>query len=59
MFMLAMIHVGMGLVWFAVLIGATRPISGFLQKSSVVRWLDRITGSVFLGFGVKLALSRR
>jgi threonine/homoserine/homoserine lactone efflux protein len=59
MFMLAMIHVGMGLVWFAVLIGATQPISGFLQRSSVVRWLDRITGSVFVGFGVKLALSRR
>lgn len=59
MFMLAMIHVVMGLAWFAVLIGATRPISGVLQNAGVVRWLDRITGGVFLGFGVRLALSRR
>ena len=59
MFMLALIHVVFGLVFFAFLIGATRPIAGFLQQASVVRWLDRITGGVFLGFGLRLALSRR
>lgn len=59
MFGLACIHVAMGLVWFAVLIGATRPIAGVLQKASVVRWLDRLTGGVFLGFGVRLAMERR
>lgn len=59
MMMLAAIHVVFGLIWFAVLIGATRPISGVLQRAPVVRWLDRITGGVFLGFGVNLALSRR
>jgi threonine/homoserine/homoserine lactone efflux protein len=57
--MLAGLHVLMGLVWFAGLIGATRPISGALQRASVVKWLDRITGGVFLGFGVRLALARR
>lgn len=59
MFMLAGLHVLFGVVWFAVLIGATRPIAGVLQKAAVVRWLDRVTGGVFLGFGVGLALSRR
>jgi threonine/homoserine/homoserine lactone efflux protein len=59
MFMLSGIHVLMGLAWFGAIIGATRPISGALQKAAVVRWLDRITGGVFLGFGVRLALSRR
>lgn len=59
MFMLANVHVVFGLIWFAFLIGATRPISGALQRASVVRWLDRITGGVFLGFGVRLALARR
>ena len=59
MFMLAGIHVAFSVVWFAALIGATRPISGALQKAAVVRWLDRITGGVFLGFGVRLALARR
>lgn len=58
-FLLAAIHAVLGLAWFAVLIGATRPIAGALQKAPVVRWLDRLTGGVFLGFGVRLALERR
>ena len=37
----------------------TRPIAGILQRAPVVRWLDRLTGGVFLGFGVKLALEPR
>ncbi len=59
MFMLAGLHDVMGLVWFGIIIGAIGPVSGVLQKAQVVRWLDRITGGVFLGFGVRLALSRR
>jgi len=59
MFGLACLHVMMGIAWFAGLIGATRPIAGALQKAAVVRWLDRLTGGVFLGFGVRLALERR
>jgi threonine/homoserine/homoserine lactone efflux protein len=59
MFMLAGIHVVFGLIWFAALIGATRPIAGALQKAAVIRWLDRITGGVFLAFGLRLALSKR
>ncbi len=59
MFMLAMVHALMGVIWFAILISATRPISSVLQRASVVRWLDRVTGGVFLGFGVRLALDRR
>jgi threonine/homoserine/homoserine lactone efflux protein len=58
-FLLAVIHGVMSVGWFAALIGATRPIAGALQKAAVVRWLDRLTGGVFLGFGVRLALERR
>lgn len=58
-FLLAALHAGMGLAWFAALIAATRPLAGILQRTSVVRWLDRITGGVFLAFGVRLALERR
>ena len=58
-FLLAALHGVMGLIWFAVLIGATRPLAGVLQRSAVVRWLDRLTGGVFLAFGVRLALERR
>jgi threonine/homoserine/homoserine lactone efflux protein len=58
-FGLACLHVVMGLAYFAVLIGATRPLQGILQRSAVVTWLDRLTGGVFLAFGVRLALDRR
>ena len=58
-FLLAAIHGAVSVVWFAGLIGATRPIAGALKHAGVVRWLDRITGGVFLGFGVRLALERR
>src|SRR5207342_1764653 len=58
-FLLAALHGVMGLAWFAVLIGATRPLQGLLQRAAVIRWLDRLTGGVFLAFGVRLALERR
>ena len=58
-FLLAVIHAVLGLAWSACLIGATQPIAGVLRRAGVVRWLDRITGGVFLGFGLKLALDRR
>jgi threonine/homoserine/homoserine lactone efflux protein len=58
-FLLAMIHVAMGLPWTAVLIGATAPLKRWLGRAAVVRWLDRATGAVFLGFGARLALERR
>lgn len=58
-FGLATIHAVMGVLWFSVLIGATRPITKILQGATAVRWLDRITGGVFLAFGVRLALERR
>jgi threonine/homoserine/homoserine lactone efflux protein len=58
-FLLAVIHVVIGTCWSACLIAATQPIATALKRPAVVRWLDRATGVVFLGFGVKLALERR
>lgn len=58
-FLLAAVHATMGLLWFAALIAATRPLADILQRAPVVRWLDRLTGGVFLAFGVRLALARR
>ena len=58
-FLLAALHALMGLIWFALLITATRPVARALRRPAVVRRLDRLTGLVFLGFGVKLALVRR
>jgi threonine/homoserine/homoserine lactone efflux protein len=57
-FLLATIHASLGLIWFAALISATRPIMGVLRRSAAVRWLDRITGGIFLGFAARLALEK-
>ncbi len=57
--LLTSIHVVESLLWFAALIAATVPIAGLLRVLVVVQWLDRITGSVFVAFGLKLALERR
>jgi len=58
-FGLVMIHVLLGTLWSALLIGSTRRLSGFLQREKVVKWLDRTTGTVFLLFATKLAVSHR
>lgn len=58
-FGLAAIHAVLGLAWFGLLIGATRPVSGLLRRERVVQGLDRITGGVFLAFAARLALAPR
>lgn len=58
-FGLVLIHVVLGTLWSALLIGSTRRLSGWLKREKVVTWLDRTTGGVFLLFAAKLALSRR
>ena len=57
--LLATIHFAMGLAWDGVLILATAPLKRWLQNAAVVRWLDRATGAVFVGFGLRLAFDRR
>jgi threonine/homoserine/homoserine lactone efflux protein len=57
--LLAGLHVVMGLAWAGLLIAATAPLAGLLREASVIRWLDRITGGVFIAFGLRLALERR
>jgi threonine/homoserine/homoserine lactone efflux protein len=57
-FLLAVIHVVLGLIWLGTLIIATRPLNRVLRRPRVVKTLDRLTGCVFVGFGVKLAVQR-
>lgn len=56
-FLLVCVHVVLGLAWFAALIAATRPLGQFLRRPRAVRVLDRLTGAIFVGFGIRLALS--
>jgi threonine/homoserine/homoserine lactone efflux protein len=57
-FLLATIHVLLGLGWFTMLIAGTVSMGRVLRRSRVVKAMDRVTGTVFVGFGVKLALSK-
>jgi threonine/homoserine/homoserine lactone efflux protein len=57
--LLAAIHNVLGLIWFGALVLATRPLLAALRKPGVMAWLDRLTGALFIAFGVKLALSAR
>lgn len=57
--LLASIHNVLGLIWFAALVAATRPLLGALRRPGVMTWLDRLTGTLFVAFGLKLALSAR
>jgi len=57
--LLGAIHAVLGLVWFSCLILATRPLARFLRKPTVVQACDRLTGGMFVAFGVGLALQSR
>lgn len=56
---LVMIHVVIGLFWSIFLIVAMQSISAYLKQPKFIQYMDRITGSVFLLFALKLAFSKR
>lgn len=55
---LALVHVAEGMLWFTALILAAHAFRAWLQRRAVQKWIDRITGGVLIGFGIKVALSR-
>jgi threonine/homoserine/homoserine lactone efflux protein len=57
--LLAAIHASLGPIWFGILIAATQPITPLLQARHVIAWLDRLTGGIFVAFGLRLALQHR
>ncbi|HNO63531.1 MAG TPA: LysE family transporter, partial [Thauera aminoaromatica] len=57
-FLLATIHVLMSLLWFALLIALARRVAPVLRRPAVIAGLDRLTGLVFVGFGVRLAVAQ-
>jgi len=58
-FMLTCVQVGLDVLWFTAIIAAAAPLARRLKQPKIVRALDRLTGGVFIGFGVKLALSAK
>jgi len=57
--LLAAIHAIEGLLWFSLLVLATRPLSRWLHRPRVAKTLDRTTGAVLVGFGLGLMLEKR
>ncbi|MEV4704827.1 LysE family translocator [Actinoplanes sp. NPDC049316] len=55
--LLTAVHIGLGAVWSTVLVLLARRLRRALQRPLARRVLDRITGTVIAGFGVRLALS--
>lgn len=53
---LACVHVVEGITWYALLITGTHFVRGWFQRPSVQAWLDRCTGVVLIGFGLRVAL---
>jgi threonine/homoserine/homoserine lactone efflux protein len=58
-FLLAFIHVVLGVVWGVLLIVASVPLGRTLSRPEVIKAMDRMTGCLFIAFGARLALSRR
>jgi len=56
--MLAIIQAGLSLGWLAALSFAGNSIGHWMRIPRVAQMLDRITGVLFIGFGVRLAASR-
>lgn len=54
--LLAGVHVVLGMLWFAGIILGGGALGARLRNPGFVRWTDRVTGGVLVGFGVKLAL---
>jgi threonine/homoserine/homoserine lactone efflux protein len=55
--LLACVHVLFGTAWSAVLVGLARRLRAVLQHPVARRVLDRVTGTVITGFGLRLATS--
>mgnify|MGYP000098862166 FL=1 len=57
-FALASVHVGLSVLWFFLLIGAARHLQQWLDRPRVQTVMDRITGLVFVAFGLKLVAAQ-
>lgn len=57
--LLVLTHVIISLIWSFTLIKLMKPISKYLKQPRIVKNLDRLTGSIFILFAIKLAMTKR
>lgn len=53
------IHLGIGLLWLPIVVWLATQARRLLLRERVRVWLDRITATVFIGLGIKLAADAR
>lgn len=56
--LLACVHILLAVIWACVLVIVAHALRDRLQRPSVRRYLDRITGTVIAAFGLRLALEK-
>ena len=54
--LLALVHVVESLIWFSAIIFASQVARRWFTNPKVVRWIDRVTGGVLVGFAGVLAV---
>jgi threonine/homoserine/homoserine lactone efflux protein len=54
--LLTCVHVAEGLLWSSVLVAFAGVLRGWLQRPAARRVLDRVTGTVVIAFGLRLAV---
>lgn len=59
MLLLGAIHAVLGVFWFTCLILATQPLAKLLRRPRIISNLDRLTGGLFITFGLGIALRTR
>jgi threonine/homoserine/homoserine lactone efflux protein len=52
-------HALMGIAWLSLYAYVLARLSTFFARAGVRRWLERVTGAVLVGLGVRLAFERR
>lgn len=57
-FLLVFLHSALNAIWFAAMVVLFSSLTSVANGRSFQRWLKAITGTVFIGFGIKLATVR-
>ena len=57
--LLALVHVLESLIWFSAIIFATQHVRRWLAHDRAARWIDRVTGGLFVGFAGVLVFESR
>jgi len=55
---LGAVHIVEGFVWLSLVVAVVGRARAWLTRPAVRRWLERLSGVVFIGFGLRLAFDR-